>query len=694
MKKTIFMFAAALAAMVSCQKAENESVSPNLTKITVVAENSLGDPETKVTVGEQDANGKCPVLWQEGDRVCLIDRTANLDRNILAETRIPAEYNNCKSANLTFEVDFTKYPNTKTLGLMICREGFSYNATKELPQDQVQKGLGAEKTNFMKSMYGYTRVTRTCRDNNNNIISNLSFTVDHAFAYVKVPFWSKEYAGYKVTSMILTNEDGKKRVTGRMTIDGSKSADQAVGQVYVSYDKANLTFSEEVTVPGSEGEADAAWFVAMPTDLRDETASTSVYSVTFNLMDKEGSTATAVVRFKTNLKAQSVNVLKVGEILPSDITASENINDDFFKMYQAGKDIKMGDLVVNKVTYPSYSLKKPSELTLALLQAGGLVFIADEENPSKDLSTSNQYESCPHTGKQLVLIGCNKKAGRQPEIKFKQWRTYGDLYIKNVKLTCNYTSLQLQLFAKSSTDANQTILRLQDCSVDMTMAKYLVEDMANSSGVPYGEVSIDNCVVKMSDQADVIMYRMANGKDAVNETVSITNNVIYTPSLNDFESQCVRINNDRSVSGLTVNVSGNTLLNLHGHNGIIRRGSTMGGVTVGNNLVVADNTANNPVLTKDYAYATDQNTYVMFLRNYQTTSAGSNFLTTINYTGLENTIKKPEMSSLTKVGTDIVGKTVNPFTSLNYTTGYFPVDATVVTNGAGASYDTKYFVVK
>ena len=145
-----------------------------LTKITVVAENSLG-ADTKVTVGNLEG-GACPVLWQAGDRVCLIDRTTNQPRTILAETTVPSEYAQTPSANLTFDVDFTQYPDTKTLGLMVCREGFLYNDAKELPQNQVQKGLGAENTNMMDYMYGYTRITRSCRDKDGNVISNLSFS--------------------------------------------------------------------------------------------------------------------------------------------------------------------------------------------------------------------------------------------------------------------------------------------------------------------------------------------------------------------------------------------------------------------------------------------------------------------------------------------------------------------------------------
>ena len=61
MKKTILILAAAFAAVVSCQKAETDNTAPVLTKITVVAENSLG-ADTKVTVGEKNEYNVCPVL--------------------------------------------------------------------------------------------------------------------------------------------------------------------------------------------------------------------------------------------------------------------------------------------------------------------------------------------------------------------------------------------------------------------------------------------------------------------------------------------------------------------------------------------------------------------------------------------------------------------------------------------------------
>ena len=686
MKKTILILAAVFAAIVSCQKAETENTTPVLTRITVVAENSL-DTDTKVTVGEKNADNICPVLWQAGDRVCLIDRTSEQPRTILAVATVPSEYDKSQSANLTFDVDLAEYPDTKTLGLMVCREGFLYDASKEIPQNQVQKGLGAENTNMMDYMYGYTQTTRSCRDKDGNVISNLSFSIRHPFAYVKIPFWSTKFAGYKVTSIVLTNVDGAKRLSGRMTINGAANPSDAIVTMHASQDNVNLTFSEDVVVPGSEAQAQGAWLVAIPTAVKGETTTDSVYSVTFNLVDEQGKTVTAVVKFKTILKAESVNVLKVGEILESDVVESKDISNDFFEQYLAGDDIQIGNLVVNKENYPEYTRKQPSEITLDLLKAGGLIFIDDETGTGViDLSTTNSYESCPYNN-NLVLIGRYKKNGAQTELKIKQWRTWYDLAMANVKLTCTYSTPQLQLFAKTSSDTRQTKLFLQDCNIDMTHAKYLIEDMENAKSVPYSDIRVDNCVVKMSDSVkETSLYRYRNVTE-LQENISLTNNVVYTPSLKDFESHLFRIYSDYAASGMTVTIANNTVINIHGNTGVIRRGGSLAGMTVCGNLVVTDNTANEVMTTAN-------NRNVFFLKNIGTMSAGNNFLTTINYTGDDGTINKSKMQSLTKTTTDKDEQTVNPFTSMNYTTGYFPINSTVVTNGAGASYDTKYYITR
>ena len=123
----------------------------------------------------------------------------------------------------------------------------------------------------------------------------------------------------------------------------------------------------------------------------------------------------------------------------------------------------------------------------------------------------------------------------------------------------------------------------------------------------------------------------------------------------------------------------------------------MGTSVIEANLVVADNTANNAVIT------TSNNQNIFFVKNTTTLSSGHNYLTVINYTGDPNTIKcfvpfnpgKTESFNPTDSDVVVTAETEdkpNPFTSLNYTTGYFPVKSSVVTNGAGASYETKYFI--
>ena len=682
MKKTILILAAALAAVVSCQKAETDNTAPVLTKITVVAENSL-DADTKVTVGDA-VDGACPVLWQAGDRVALIVRTEN-SRPVLATVEIPSEYDGSNSASLTFEADLSGKPTNTQVGLMLCREGFGYNDNKVLPAVQVQNNTGAENVNFMDYTYAFTSAIPVF-NTNGTMKDKLTFSMKHPFAYVKIPFSSSKYAGYKLTSVTLSTEAENVYLAGRVSINGAADADKAITKMapnesVPSSQSVNLTFSEDVIVTAENQEA---YMVALPTAINNNEASPTVYTVAFE-MEKDGVTVTAEVKFKTIIRASAVNGLNVGEILESDVTASKDISNDFFEQYLAGQDIEIGGLVVNKENYPEYSLKKPSEITLDLLKAGGLIFIDDEAGTGVvDLSTDNSFESCPYNN-NLVLIGRYKKNGTQTELKIKQWRTWYDLAMANVKLTCTYSTPQLQLFAKTSSDTRQTKLFLQDCNIDMTHAKFLIEDMENAGSVPYSDIRIDNCVVKMSDSVkETSLYRYRN-VTALQENISITNNVVYTPSLKDFESHLFRIYSDYAASGMTVTIADNTVINIHGNTGVIRRGSSLAGMTVNGNLVVTDNTANEVMTTAN-------NRNVFFLRNTGTMSAGNNFLTTIGYTGDDGTINKSKMQSLTKTTTDKDEQTVNPFTSMNYTTGYFPVNTSVVTNGAGASYETKYFI--
>lgn len=701
MKKTILILAAALAVIASCQKAETDNTAPALTKITVVADNSL-DADTKVTVGDA-VDGACPVLWQAGDRVALLDRTES-SRPVLATVEIPSEYDGSNSASLTFEADLSGKPTNTQLGLMLCREGFGYNDNKVLPADQVQKSTGAENISFMDYTYAFTSAISVF-NTNGTMKETLAFSMKHPFAYVKIPFSSSKYAGYKLTSVTLSTTAENVWLAGGVSINGSLDADKAITKMVSNEESSQsvkLTFTDDVIITT---ESQEAYMVVLPTAISNNEASPAVYTVAFE-MEKAGAVLTAEVKFNTVLRASAVNVLKVGEILESDVTTSKDISNDFFEQYLAGHDIRIGDLVVNNENYPEYSLKKPSEITLDLLKAGGLIFIDDVNGDSEvDLTTTNSYETCPSTTSGgLVLIGRYKVAGKQTTLKLKQWRTAADVAFANVKIE-SVTSGDY-LFAKNSNDTKVTSLRFQDCNIDCVAHAQCIRDKQAAGSSHYSVISFDNCVVKMSDykaNAALILQRNKYDPDQVeSQTFSVTNSVVYIPSLSNYDSQLIKFYWDNSATAsqcnapnTTLNISNNTILNIHGNTGIIRRNAELGTSVIAANLVVADNNNNSPVIT------TQNNRNIFFVKNTTTQSSGNNYLTVINYTGDNNTIKcfVPSNPGVTEAfkpaSTDVVvtEKTdLNPFTSLNYTTGYFHVDASVVTNGAGASYETKYFI--
>jgi hypothetical protein len=135
-----------------------------------------------------------------------------------------------------------------------------------------------------------------------------------------------------------------------------------------------------------------------------------------------------------------------------------------------------------------------------------------------------------------------------------------------------------------------------------------------------------------------------------------------------------------------MNIHDNTILNIHGTYGTIRYAS-LADLNVSGNLAVNDAENNsNAVLDGSYVNA-------KFVVGGTPTfdSEGGNYLTTIGWTDA-STIKKFVSPALNAASSDVfTDQVTNPFSSMNYETGYFPVEASVVTNGAGASYSTKYY---
>ena len=401
-------------------------------------------------------------------------------------------------------------------------------------------------------------------------------------------------------------------------------------------------------------------------------------------LEKNGNTVSVPIK----LAGLSIEASKTVTVELGALTQNTQIeSDDYYVLYRMGQNIQIGDLIVNQTNYPGAELIKASQLTLARLQKGGLIFVDyEEETPSVDVSTTDSYRELSN---ELIVIGRNKY--KQTEIKVRSLRTGADIAFLNVKLTAvkpGLGSTADQMFSKLSSQKTATALRFKDCFVDNSIRLEFIREKATATSGMYSVISIENCVIKLNDSVtNATLYICRNTPET--SSISLKNSVVYLGALKNFESQVVRFYDDQfDASMVDLEFTGNTILNVHGNTAILRRPKSIGIWTVSGNLVVTDNTENDPVIE------TANNRNVFFLKNVGTPSGGNNFLTTINYTGDAKTILLSKMQSLTKAGTDIVEQTVNPFTSLNYATGYFPVDDEVVINGAGASYDTKYYITK
>lgn len=694
MKKILSFVMLAATLAVSCQKENIGNSSSELRTVTVQAVHEFGAP-SKVTIGDVVDN-VCPVLWQTGDEIKMINYVSgesNYQKEVGRGT-VAASDNGASVATVAVSVDETVELGTTKVKFLL---GNDQTFGKPIvPVVQTQAGLGAENTNFFDYTYAYTVQNPT-------VAANTSFTLAHPFAYVKIPLKSSVYKGYSLRSVTLTNTESSTNSTGYPAGQISninhtvpvfsipaedETARKNLLQGYVSGTTSSdvmVTYTGNVTV---SDESQDAWLVALPTAIARNMPEPTRYNVTVE-MEKDGKVVTALVKFKTILYPSAVNELNVGEIVEADVTDVEDMSTDFYAQYNAGKDIVIGDLTVNKTNYPDGVLKTPSEIDVDLLKAGGLIFIDDKDGAVVNLAAMTDGTSANTTianAGELILIGRYKVSGKQTEIKMNEMRTPKALSVLNLRLTATYannkTSMS-QLFAKNSGDA-ASALRLCDCNIDATLAQRVILDKQGTASA-YSNIHVENCVVKLNTAKTTSLYWLNAAEESTSAILTIKNNVIYRSSLVNQHAQVVYANNV-AYPGLTMNIHDNTILNIHGMYGTIRYTSAAD-LNVSGNLAVndAENT-NNAALSSTYGQA-------KFVVGGTPTfvSEGGNYLTTIGWTDT-STITKFASPALTAASSDVfTDQVINPFSSMNYETGYFPVDASVVTNGAGASYSTKYY---
>lgn len=363
---------------------------------------------------------------------------------------------------------------------------------------------------------------------------------------------------------------------------------------------------------------------------------------------------------------------------------------DFYSRWESGEDIVIGDLTVNNTNYPNAVKVNISELKNKDFTDGGLIFIEGEGSYTMTASPA-LVDDCTVIGNdpkyQPSIIMHYVNDSGNIKANYFALRAKKNFVFKNLKLNGDSNNY---LFA--NTDATNASgegnLYIEDCTISTN--GNVISD--SNTTLTLASVYINNCVIDFSTSSTgKAIYgfatKLPNKGASTLLKVTVTNNVVYSSTT--LTNYLVMIGGDKTTTAdftayATVNaevvVNQNTTYGLFHTNGLVSVYSAKS-VTALNNLHYFDN---NTSLKTSYDvgyYKSGDTTVECKVRNNAayTNNEGTQYWKPVKNSSYANT----------SAGDNLYKLTDEPFSSVDLTTGYLPVDASVVTNGAGATYETK-----
>lgn len=457
----------------------------------------------------------------------------------------------------------------------------------------------------------------------------------------------------------------------------------------------------------------------------------TVWYVTLPVEKAQGTTLTVTAQSATKKVTRKISLpkdMKLTEGIINDIAINitgddydkEDLVDenDYWSIYNAGQDIVAGGITINKSTHTA-TLLEGEDATRTKLQNGGVIFL----NGDIDLNDSNLKPS-----KGSIIIGRYKNS--QPKITTNLYQTNkssaiyldnGDIIIKNINVVTG-TSTASRLFVVSAPTATSDYAVIEDCSI--TANKTVLGYSAAAPTNVIKAIRIENCVIKMTG-ADA-NYSVMNLAASTLTDFSVYNNieeftvrncVIYADAAAPASGSWTRKpimdlgNAGTSSSGAkysiplsnaAITVTGNTLYNINASKNVLVRAFYANSAEISNNVIYNDYSEKGEDFTYTYMFGlynkNDGNPGTYNIKNNHSygyyTESQANYITTT----VKNTMKWTYTTTLSPSYTTSNnqypdGTEANqPFSSVDMTKGYFPVN-TAKTNGVtGASYETKPWV--
>ena len=339
--------------------------------------------------------------------------------------------------------------------------------------------------------------------------------------------------------------------------------------------------------------------------------------------------------------------------------------NDWYSQYVNGSAITIDGKEYSQDTHGEAVLVKIEDLTISDLNQAGIIFIDNSGTAESKFLTANRFTAIDGHPEGNVIIGRYRDS--QPELKFvngegvsQQLSLERSVVLKNIGISADAASVFQNGRAESAVG-----LTLEDCtlSLNSTVATAVVLD--NNASYSYADVAVNNCVIEInSENTELPSVFKSSGFGPLD--FAMTNSVVYAEA--SMRAYVVNVSSD--YSDLNVSIADNTFNNIYTSNGLIY-GNSFNSLSVKNNLVY-DAQSSRP-----FVYCT---------KSCQTSDISGNCLYA-NWTAdhAESVIETPEDSNF--------NYTEYPFTSeVNASAGYFPVDQSIITNGAGADYSTKYWI--
>lgn len=487
-------------------------------------------------------------------------------------------------------------------------------------------------------------------------------------------------------------------------------------------DQARATVTAEYNeglAPGEDGKY-TVWYVTMPVEKLQGTELTVVVKSGIKTI-----TRTVAIPAAMALQAGVINDIKF-DISGTGYDSKEIDTNDYWSLYNAGQSITVGGQVINKTNHPGGVLLEGTNLIKDNLEKGGLIFVDGNLTVTGHLKLA----------KGSFIIGRYKNL--QPTItmdsNFAIYFDNGNIILKNLNIISS-TASRLMVMSANDNATSSDYATVEDCTI------YASKHVCGyASGIPkyvIKDLTFNNCIIKMAGTdanysiININTLSAANTDSSIYKDITkfeISNCVIYAekPYLNVSNSLCRRMlmdlgsgsaggKYDFPLENAAIVVNNNTIYNINTNGNVLVRAYYAKSAEINGNVVYNDfaslapstnfkasymfglysgyNNSNNGEynIKKNYSYSC----YDTETQEYYVKTVIDNDITTLDDKTMSWTYSKKEVSPSYKTSSNNQVNDTNknyPFTTVNLSKGYFPVNSANIQTATGASYDTKYWI--